>query len=39
MIFNSISPDSVPTSYPLLEQEVSHDLKGSRTTPMARSTM
>jgi hypothetical protein len=34
-----ILPDSVPTSRPLLEQEANHDLKGSRTTPMARSTM
>jgi hypothetical protein len=29
-----ISPDSAPTNCPLLEQEASHDLKGSRTTPM-----
>jgi hypothetical protein len=33
-----ILPDSVPTSCPLLEQEASHDLKGSRTTPTAKST-
>jgi hypothetical protein len=32
-----ISPDSVPTNCPLLEQEASHDLKGSRTTPTEES--
>jgi hypothetical protein len=33
-----ISPNSVPISCLPLEQEASHDPKGSRTTPMARST-
>jgi hypothetical protein len=33
-----ISLDSVSTSHSLLEQEASRDLKGSRTTPTARST-
>jgi hypothetical protein len=34
-----ILPDSAPTSCSLLEQEASHDLKGSRTITMARLIM